>query len=96
VNPLAPCKMIVPGRQPQHGSMVQKGPPYWSYAPKGAERPARRQCAAPEPEKKGRWLSRKSFRFKGPYSALLIFWYEGSRHMPGSAWAVKFSGLIAA
>jgi hypothetical protein len=44
------------------GACGQKVPPYWTYAPEGAEGPARRQCAAPEPEKV-RLLSRKKFRF---------------------------------
>jgi hypothetical protein len=32
-----------------------ESPPYWSYTPKGAERPARRKSAAPEPEKESRF-----------------------------------------
>jgi hypothetical protein len=44
-------------------SPSQKIRPYSTYAPDGAEGPARRKSNAPEPEK-GKWISRKKFRFK--------------------------------
>ncbi len=48
-------------------------PPYWPYAPKGAEGPARRQCAALEPEKSKIAFQKKvsPLGHRSPYSAVL-------------------------